>query len=166
MLVKKMFAPTSNFDTLVGSSATLDGDFTADGQVRIDGKIKGNVKINGDLVMGETALIIGNVSASNIDMSGTIEGNVQCKDQLKLSSTAKLLGDIKVQRLSMEEGAHFHGICSMASFEKKVNKSTSTYSTADENPASKTTVPETNEGPRLRKKPIITEPQGKNTVES
>ena len=111
------FVPES-FDTLIGSTATLDGDFSADGRVRIDGKINGDVRINGDLIMGETSLILGNVTANNIDSAGTIEGNAYCKKQLRLASTAKIIGDIQVEGLTIEEGGQFHGICSMSKFEK------------------------------------------------
>ncbi len=149
MFGKKLFSGTSVFDTLVGSGATLDGDFNADGKVRIDGKIKGNVKVNGDLIIGETALILGNVSAANIDLAGTIEGNAQCKDQLKLASTAKLKGDISVKGLTIEEGAQFQGICSMANLEK-VNKSVDSL------------VLESNDLNRLKKKPIISQPKVKD----
>lgn len=147
MSIKKLFSSHSTYDTLIGSNATLEGDLIADGNVRIDGKIKGNVKINGNLVMGETALIIGNVSAGNIDLAGTIEGNVYCKDQLKLASTAKLIGDIQVKGLSIEEGGQFHGICSMSTFEN-VKKNTSNL-ILNSNDIKK----------HLKKKPIISQPQ-------
>lgn len=149
MFQKGMFSGSSLFDTLIGSGATLDGDFNADGKVRIDGKIKGHVKINGDLIIGETALILGNVSAGSIDLSGTIEGNVICKDQLKLASTAKLTGDIQVKGLSIEDGAQFQGVCSMANLEK-ASKSMGSLTM------------EANNINRFKKKPIINEPKVKD----
>ncbi|MGE5328612.1 MAG: bactofilin family protein [Deltaproteobacteria bacterium] len=149
-----MFTKSSNlvseaYDTLIGSTATLDGDFSADGRVRIDGKINGNVRINGDLTMGETAFILGNVSANNIDTAGNIEGNVYSKKQLRLASTAKIIGDVQVEGLSIEEGGQFHGICSMSKFEKV------------ENFGEPTTI-DIGESNILKKKPIINSPQINN----
>ncbi|MGE5473485.1 MAG: bactofilin family protein [Ignavibacteriales bacterium] len=146
-----MFTKTSNynteaFDTLIGSTATLDGDFSADGRVRIDGKINGDVRINGDLIMGETSLVLGNVSANNIDTAGTIEGNVYSKKQLRLASTAKIIGDIQVEGLTIEEGGQFHGICSMSKFEKA------------EKPLD-SMIMDIGESNVLKKKPIISSPQ-------
>jgi cytoskeletal protein CcmA (bactofilin family) len=143
MKFKSFMSTTSNFDTLVGKSATIGGDFSADGKVRMDGKIKGNVKIYGDLIMGETALIIGNVTAENLELEGTIEGNVTCKGDLLLGSTSKLIGDIKVRKISIEEGAEFQGICTMASFEK-INKPTTKSASS---------------GSFLKKKPILDQPK-------
>lgn len=143
----------SLYDTLVGSSATLDGDFNTDGKVRIDGKIKGTVKINGDLTLGETALILGNVSAGNVDMAGTIEGNVYCKGQLKLESTAKLIGDIQVKGITIADGGHFQGICSMLTLEKSNNTITSNKVSLN-----------SSEPNSLRKKPIINRPQTKSSI--
>jgi len=151
-----MFTKSSNFipeafDTLIGSTATLDGDFSADGRVRIDGKINGDVRVNGDLIMGETSLVLGNVSANNIDTAGTIEGNVYSKKQLRLASTAKIIGDIQVEGLTIEEGGQFHGICSMSKFEK----------------AEKSTEPITidiGESNVLKKKPIISNSQINDSI--
>jgi len=152
MFQKNLKRFSSMFDTLIGSGTTLDGDFHAAGKVRIDGKIKGCVKINGDLILGETALILGNVSAGNIDMAGTIEGNVYCKGHLKLDSTAKLIGDIQVKGISIADGGHFQGICSMLNLEKP-NTTTSSKITLD-----------SSESNSLRKKPIINKPQTKNSI--
>ena len=152
MFSKSLFFGSPVLDTLVGSGATLDGDFTADGKVRIDGKIKGNVKINGDLITGETALILGNVTAVNINLAGTIEGNVYCKDQLTLASTAKLTGDIQVKGLTIDEGGQFQGICSMSIFQKTAAKSV------------KTIAMDADEGVGLKKKPILTRPQMNHTT--
>lgn len=148
MFKKNLFSGSSLFDTLIGSGATLAGDLNADGKVRIDGKVKGDVKINGDLAIGETALIIGNVSARSVDSAGTIEGNVNCKDQLKLASTAKLTGDIQVNGLTMEEGSQFHGICSMSSLDKVSNNVNKLILASNYNDTS-----------RLKRKPIISRPQ-------
>lgn len=152
MFGKSLFLGSSEFDTLVGGGATLDGDFTADGKVRIDGKIKGNVKINGDLITGETALILGNVSAVNIELGGTIEGNVYCKDQLRLTSTANLIGDIQVKGLTIDEGGKFQGICSISALEKTTSKNINTIA-----------LESNEEVTRLKKKPIITRPQINDT---
>ena len=145
-----LLSDSQGFDTLVGSGATLDGDFTADGKVKIDGKINGNVKINGDLVTGETALILGDVSASNIYLAGSIEGNVICKDQLRLASTASLTGDIQVQGLTIDEGGKFQGICSISTLQTK--KSSAPVSIISDSA-------------RLKKKPIISKPQETNTID-
>ncbi len=152
MFQRNLNSGTSNFNTLVGSGATLDGDFNADGKVRIDGKIKGHVRINGDLIIGETALILGNISAGNVDLAGTVEGNMYCKGQLKLATTAKLTGDIQVKGLSIEEGAQFQGICSMSNLEK-VCKVSSTLPVDSDETAN-----------RLKKKPIISRPQFKDST--
>lgn len=147
MFNKNSYSATDGYDTIVGSNSTLEGDFSADGKVRIDGKINGNVKINGELFMGETSLVLGNVSANRIETAGTIEGNVYSKGQLKLASTARLIGDVQVDTLSIEDGGQFHGVCSMSKFEKIDQKPVSDVSCSIEHTSG------------LKKKPAISKPQ-------
>lgn len=152
MFTKSGNTISESFDTIIGSTATFEGNLSADGRVRIDGKINGDVRINGDLMMGETALILGNVSAASIDTAGIIEGNVYCKKQLKLASTAKLVGDIQVEGLSIEEGGQFHGICSMSKFERTEK-------------VPEPVIVDSGESNILKKKPIITNPQINDSIQ-
>ncbi len=103
----------ATFDTLVGTNTELKGDVSSKGIVRIDGRVTGNVTVQGDLFIGETAVIKGDVTATNIHVAGNIEGNVFSSGLLKLLSTARVIGDIQVKSFVCEEGSLFDGNCKM-----------------------------------------------------
>ncbi len=110
---KKHFNP-ANIDTMIGAETVVEGNVICSGTVRIDGKVKGDVTAKGDIYIGKSASVIGDLSADNVDVSGSIEGNVAAKGILRMHSSANLTGDIQVHSFVADEGALFHGNCSMA----------------------------------------------------
>ncbi|HHW00662.1 MAG TPA: polymer-forming cytoskeletal protein [Clostridiaceae bacterium] len=109
MLNKK----NKSFNTVIGADTIINGDIKSDGSLRIDGKITGNIEIQGDLFIGSSAVINGNITAHNIELSGMVVGNVHSENLMRMLSTAKLYGDMQVNALVADEGAFFKGKCSM-----------------------------------------------------
>jgi len=100
-------------DTLIGKSASFNGNLEAEGTVRIEGTFEGELNSKGDIVLGDTGKVIGNIKATNAHIAGRVEGNVRVKGQLHLTPTAYIGGDIEVGNLVVDEGAVFTGKCSM-----------------------------------------------------
>ena len=100
-------------DTLIGKSASFNGNLEAEGTVRIEGTFEGEMNIKGDIVLGETGKVIGNMVGTNAHIAGRVEGNVKVKGQLHLTPTAYIGGDIEVGNLVVDEGAVFTGKCLM-----------------------------------------------------
>lgn len=113
MFRKKDTVTPEGFDTLVGANTIFEGNILSDGTVRIDGKVRGDIRVSGDVIVGEAAVITGNVEANNIHLSGTVEGNINAKGMLRILSTAKLFGDIQINSFVADEGAVFQGKCCM-----------------------------------------------------
>lgn len=99
--------------SLIGSSATLEGDFSVPGSVRIDGCVNGNVTVGGTLIVGSTGTISGNVSAEAVIIGGEIVGDVEAPQKAELTGTAKVLGDITTAVIVIDENAVFQGKCNM-----------------------------------------------------
>lgn len=104
----------AGFDTLIGSNTEITGNISSNGMVRIDGEVNGNIKIEGDIFLGESSVINGDVTASNVNIAGKVKGNIFTSGVLKLLPTAKLTGDIQVKAFVSEEGSVFEGMCRMA----------------------------------------------------
>jgi len=113
MFNKKDSGCKEGFDTLIGTNTSFEGNIESEGAVRVDGKVKGDLKVNGDVYVGENAIITGSIDASNVHLSGTVEGNIHSTGVLRILATAKLYGDIHVRSFVADEGALFHGKCSM-----------------------------------------------------
>ena len=118
-----MFNKINKKETIIAGNCVLDSNLKADGNIKIFGKIDGDVTVNGNVLIGETGVVLGKVTAHNLILEGTIEGNVMCENSLKLSSSAKLNGDAHVKNFSSEEGCLFAGKCIMEEMENLVKKS-------------------------------------------
>lgn len=98
---------------LIGASTRIDGKIHTEGDIRVDGQVEGDVFSNAKVVLGEKALVTGNIYCQNSDVSGKIEGNVFTKNLLHLKAKAVISGRILTKRLVIENGAAFNGDCEM-----------------------------------------------------
>ncbi len=79
--------------------------------IRIDGTFEGKVQSKGRVVIGESAVIKGDIICSDIDLWGKVEGNLYVKDTLSLKEGCVVNGNLHIRRLSVELGATFNGNC-------------------------------------------------------
>ncbi len=100
--------------TLIGKKAVIDGNVSGKGSFKIDGVIDGDVSIGGDLVMGETAVITGNVTAKNIIIAGKLVGDIEASGQLTIKKTGSISGSQKCGSLIVEEGSSVVGKCEIS----------------------------------------------------
>jgi len=105
---KPAAAPVSKIETIIGPNAYFRGDIQSDGGVRIDGIFEGTVDITGNLVIGEGAKVIADISANNISISGAIKGNVN-GNRVEILDTGRVWGDLTINSLLLNEGAYLRG---------------------------------------------------------
>ena len=86
-------------------AAMLSGDRT----VHINGYYKGTIDINSSLVLGDTGVIIGDVTAKYFLVAGEVTGNILCSSQVHLASTARIYGDVVALSMIVDEGAKISG---------------------------------------------------------
>ena len=99
--------------TFLARGASFRGVAHFDGTVRIDGRFEGELHAKGSLVVGEQAVIKGIVTAGTLISGGKINGSITGTEKVQLLKSAVLVGDVRTPSFSMEEGAHFHGLCEM-----------------------------------------------------
>ena len=97
--------------TFLGKGAQFKGIISFEGTIRIDGKLEGEIHTKGTLVLGEHAVIEGDISADVVVSGGRITGNIIASEKVQLLSTGIVLGTIKTPLLSIEEGVRFSGTC-------------------------------------------------------
>ena len=100
---------------LIGAGTVIKGDIETSGDIRIDGTLIGTLHCS-KVVLGETAIVEGNIFCQNADVSGSVSGNISVDDLLSLKSTAKVIGDILTGKLMVEAGADFIGNCKMKAY--------------------------------------------------
>lgn len=105
----------------ISAGTVIKGEILSPGDIRIDGTFEGKLQSKGRVVIGETAVIKGDIFCDNIDLWGKVEGNLYVKDTLALKEGCTANGNLHIKRLSVELGAVFNGNCktiSEAEFDK------------------------------------------------
>ena len=100
--------------TFLGKGSQFKGIISFEGTIRMDGRLEGEIHMKGTLVVGEHAVIEGDVSADVVIVGGRITGTVIARDKAQLLAAGVVLGTIKTPLLSVEEGARFMGACEAA----------------------------------------------------
>lgn len=113
---------SNEFETVIGPSVKVKGDFNSQGNIIVEGMVDGNLKTAGNLEVGEKAKVTANVEAREAKIGGEIRGNVKTKGFLEITATAKIFGDIEAASLSIERGATFNGKCVMPTGPEDIKK--------------------------------------------
>ena len=115
-----MFLKNSEkLESFVGMNSDFTGDINTKGTLRIDGTVTGNV--NADwVIIGEKALLKGDVGARGIIVGGKIEGNLRAKEIVEIKPKGHVFGDISTSKLTILEGGIFEGKSNMAQEPSKV----------------------------------------------
>lgn len=100
------------FNALTAGSKIV-GNISADRDFRVDGTIEGDLKCDGKVVIGESGLILGNLSCQVAEMLGKITGDVTASESLALRASAVLTGNATTRILIVEPNAVFNGSCHM-----------------------------------------------------
>src|SRR5256885_16418859 len=97
--------------TFLGKGAQFKGIIHFEGTIRIDGRLEGEIHTKGTLMVGEHAVIEGDISADAVVSGGDINGNIVAAEKVPLLSSGGVKGDIKTPLLSIEEGVHLDRNC-------------------------------------------------------
>lgn len=110
----------SGSTTHIASGTSFEGNIESLGNIRIDGVIVGNVKCKAKIVMGESALVEGNVISQNAEIAGEVRGLIEVTDLLVLKPTGIVNGDIVANKMVVESGGAFNGQCKMGAVIKEI----------------------------------------------
>lgn len=98
----------------IAVGAKFIGDLSTNNDIRIDGEFEGRLYSGSRVVVGEKAVIKGDIFCSFIDFNGTLlGGNFYVKDTLSLKAGCEVSGNLFFQRLQVELDAKFTGKCQM-----------------------------------------------------
>ncbi len=89
--------------TVIGPDTTISGSIRAHGTVWIDGRVEGDVCTDDLLVIGDGAMVIGNVSAGSVICRGVIAGDIVAEEEVELLASASLSGTVRAPVLSVDD---------------------------------------------------------------
>lgn len=109
----------------ISSGTIIKGEIISPNDIRIDGSFEGKINSKGKVVVGDQAVISGDIICDNVDFWGRMTGSLYVKDTLSLKEGCKVNGELHIKRLVVELGAQFNGNCRMLAdgeFEKLSGK--------------------------------------------
>lgn len=100
-------APTE-LETILGPNTSTKGDVRSSGGVRIEGDFEGTIDIAGNLIVGENARVVADITAHNVQIQGIVQGDITA-NRLEILDTGKLWGNIAVDSFVLDDGGFYHG---------------------------------------------------------
>ena len=105
--------PTGNFDTLISSRTTIEGDVHFSGGLHVDGHIRGKVlaEDGSDAVLrvSEVGEVTGDIAAPHVIINGTVHGDVHASAHLELAEKAAINGSVYYNLIQMAMGSSVNG---------------------------------------------------------
>ena len=112
-------------NAVIGKNLIIKGEISGTEPLLIEGTVEGTVNVGGCYVgIGPSGKVKATVNAAEVVVRGAVNGNLQVSERLEIRSGGSVNGDIVTRRLSIEEGAYFHGTIDMQKPDHKNEKKT------------------------------------------
>lgn len=109
----------TEINALLGRGTHFEGKLFFDGRVRIDGSFRGEIRGEDVLVIGEGALVIGEIHvATCIVTGGEVQASIRARDAIELYAPSKVTGALHAPAIFIDRGVQFDGSCKMAPLEE------------------------------------------------
>ena len=102
-------AELANKKNQIEKGTKIIGDIESHGNIRLDGDMIGNVNSQSKVVLGQTCMMEGKLTAQNAEISGQLNGTIQVSDKLILKATAVVNADVVYGKIEIEDGAVLNG---------------------------------------------------------
>ena len=97
----------------------IKGEIETSADMRFDGNFTGKIVSKGRVIIGETALLGGEIICANLDIWGNFkEGVCYVQDTLSLKKSGNFTGEIHTGKFAVELGSKFDGTVKMISDEE------------------------------------------------
>ena len=93
----------------------IEGRLECPGTFRIDSTFKGDLISEETLILGENAVVGGQIHGNYVVIAGRFEGTIQARGKVEIQPKAIVTGEIHTPCLVIEPGAVFDGQCHMLS---------------------------------------------------
>ncbi len=103
-----------NLDILgkLNITGTIQGNSKA-AEIYAEGaKITGEVNSLGSVKIGQSSVVIGNITATSAVVAGAVKGDIDVQGPVILDTTAIVMGNIKSKSVQINNGAVIEGMCS------------------------------------------------------
>ena len=105
--------PQKVSSTLITEGITLKGTVEGEGVVQVEGTVIGEFNMVGAIIVADTGLIKGPITADVVRIAGRVEGNITAREHMRLEHTGTLIGDVATASLVVEDGGCLNGRSTM-----------------------------------------------------
>jgi cytoskeletal protein CcmA (bactofilin family) len=102
-------AVTDKVETVIGANVIIKGTFISQGSIRIDGLVEGAIEAKGNVIVGEGARVVANITAYHVSVAGQVKGSISASGRLEITSKGRVWGDIVAASLAVDEGGVLSG---------------------------------------------------------
>lgn len=105
--------PQKVASTLITQGVTIKGTVEGEGVVQVEGVVEGEFRMVGAVIVADTGLVRGPISADVVRVAGKVEGNVTAREHMRLEQSGTLIGDVATASLVVEDGGCLNGRSTM-----------------------------------------------------
>lgn len=105
--------PQKVSSTLITQGITVKGTIEGEGVVQVEGVVEGEFRMTGAVIVSETGLVRGPITADVVRVAGKVEGDVTAREHMRLEQTGALIGDVATASLVVEDGGCLNGRSTM-----------------------------------------------------
>jgi cytoskeletal protein CcmA (bactofilin family) len=100
-------------DTLIGRSASVQGDIEFAGGLHIEGHVTGSVRgaagASAAISVAEHAVVEGSIEAVHVVLNGAVHGDIRGSERVVLGAKARVQGNVHYGSIEMALGAEIQG---------------------------------------------------------
>lgn len=104
-------APVRAGSTTIAQGITVSGTLRGEGVIQVEGVVEGEFDLTGAVIVAESGLVRGPISADVVRIAGRVEGSVRAREHMRLEPTGSLDGDVTTASLVVEDGGILNGRC-------------------------------------------------------
>ena len=105
--------PAKLASTLITQGVTIKGTIQGEGVVQVEGVVEGEFHMVGAVIVSDTGLVRGPISADVVRVAGRVEGDVTAREHMRQEQTGTLIGDVATASLVVEDGGCLNGRSTM-----------------------------------------------------
>jgi cytoskeletal protein CcmA (bactofilin family) len=109
VLKKPLAIDKADIKAFMGAGSRFEGKLDFDELVRLDGHFVGEIHSSDTLVIGESAVVEGQVDVGAVILGGRFVGTIKATAMVELRATARIDGIIETPCLKVDEKAVFNG---------------------------------------------------------
>ena len=106
-------SPAKISSTVITQGVTVKGTIRGEGVVQVEGVVEGEFSMVGAVIVADTGVVRGPITADVVRVAGKVEGNVTAREHMRLEQSGTLIGDVATASLVVEDGGCLNGRSTM-----------------------------------------------------